>query len=269
MESATPSTDEIDRPYGVSVIDLTDEELQAVDPLPPERRLVVFPFLDQLEEAERDVATLVAFRSLAARGLVRPPTEAQVEVAMSADGENPSIEIGLDESIVGVIRTRKAAPTVVCAQRTIGERSDYCYWYVVDDEAALEEFVETKGLHRFRAMETRLVPGALYGYLNPERAAGRDGATFQEAAIKTVDGQTPAVELQKLGEAHAIGEFLVRGPQASDHPRIVAVAAGPGGLHVAEVRFGSGEPVRIREVSAATLHSRIEQILDPAIAPAP
>ena len=40
-----PVTDEVDGEYGVHVIDLTDEELQAVNPLAPSERLVIYPFL--------------------------------------------------------------------------------------------------------------------------------------------------------------------------------------------------------------------------------
>jgi hypothetical protein len=257
-----PSTEDIDHGYGASLIDLTDEELQAVDPLPPEQRLVILPFFDQLPEAEQDTATIVAFRGLAARGLVGPPTEEQVDAAMRSGAEPAPIEIGVNEVIAGILRTRKVAPTIVCAQRTVAGRSDYCYWYVIDGEAAIEEFVETKGLHRFRAMETGLVPLALYGYLNPERAEGRAGETLTVDAAVAVAGQTPALALEQLSQAHSIGEFVVRnGPRPAAHPLMVGVASGPEGLHLAEVRFGSGEPVVMRPVAAATLYERIGQHL--------
>jgi hypothetical protein len=261
-EPASPGiTAETEGGYGVALTDLTDEELQAVDPLPPEQRLVIYPFLDPLQGAERDMAVLVAFRGLVARGLVTPPTEAQVDVALSAGGETGSIEIGVDEAIAGIVGTRRSAPAVVCAQRTVARRSDYCYWYLVDDEAAMEEFVEPKGLHRFRALEARLVPAALYGYLNPDRVNGQDGDTFEESAEAAAGGRTPAAVLEDLGQAHAIGEFLVRSAEPDEHPTIVSVAASPDRLRLAEVRFGSGEPVRIREVAGATLLERIEAAL--------
>lgn len=264
--TASPSTEEIDQGYGTNLIDLTDEELSVLDPVPREQRLAIMPYLDDVDDVTRETATLTAFRSLVARGLVVPPTAAEVEAATNSESTTGSIDIEVHELISGLVQMRKGAPTIVCAQRTVAGRPDYCYWYVVSDDTAIEELVEPKGLHRFHALETRLVRLALYGYLNPERVAGAAGEDHVVEAGVAAGGSTPAAMLEGLASAHTLGEFLVRtGRQPSEQPTMVAVASGPEGLLLAEMRCGSEEPVRVREIDAATLFQRIEAAMTGAM----
>jgi hypothetical protein len=262
----TPSTEAIDSGYGTAVIDLTDEEMQVIDPTPVDERLVVMPYYDDLDEEQRKMAFTTAYRSLLARELVEAPAEEDVEAAQ-AKGPDASIEIGVNEVLSGLAQMRKIAPTIVCAQRTVTDRPDYCYWYILPGGSTLEELVEPTGLHRFRAMDTDLVDVALYGYLNPQRAAGAAGEDVQVDAGEAAAGRTPAQVLSHLGSTNTLGEFIIRhGGTAPENPTLISVGTTDQRVMMAELRYGSGEAVRVREVTASTMYARVKEAVDAALA---
>jgi hypothetical protein len=251
--------------YGVPLLALTDEELQAIDPQALNSRVVVYPYLDELDDDQRHLATVVAFRGLAARDLVKGPDEAEVEAALAAASTpEASVAISVASDLHVILQVRRYATTVICAERTTENGHDFAYWWLPDnDDAVLEEFVEPKGLHRFRAVDRELVAEALWGYLNPLRVPGGEGEPTTLDASVAAAGQSPAALLEQLGEAHAVSEFLTRhGQGPPEQPVMTGVFSGPTGIYLTTITYGTGEPIKLQPVTAAELLTHIKEAVD-------
>lgn len=243
------------------IIDLTDEELAAIDTRTEDTQLVVYPYLDQMSPTKRNEAIVTAFRGLAAREYVTGPDAQQLQAALASGERRPTVDIGMNEALSGLLELRRA-PTVVCMQRTRGERQDFCYYYRVDDDAVLEEFIEPLGLHRFRLVEAGLLPGLLIDYLNPGGLLGYDGQPETVDASVAAAGGAPSELVDRLGAATSFGEFFVRHLEvAGERPPMFGVFAGDDVVYATESHFDSGDPVVVTPVSAGTLRRRVEGLL--------
>ncbi|MGI8695535.1 MAG: hypothetical protein ACR2JQ_02615 [Mycobacteriales bacterium] len=255
MTQTEAMTAEPDVP-SVALLDLTDEELAVFDGA--EDTLVFYPYLSELGEDDRRLAMFVALRGLIARGMVQPP-EDDVLARMRASGTmDAKLEVGLNQAVERILQMRSGAFRAVIAQRSFDGADDCCYFYQVNGEIVLEELVESSGLHHFRLLESGVLPDTVARYLNPTGIEGEDGTTERIDAATAAAGDTPPAMLERLGEATSFGEFVVRRlRKAAEHPPMFGVFAGPGGLHLTEAEFGTGEPVPVTPISAATLRARI------------
>lgn len=241
----------------VPLLDLTDEELAALDG-PPDG-LVVSPYLEELPPAQREQAVLTAFRSLVARGLVEGPTaeQAQSAVRAAAGAELAAVDVRMSEALSQTLTLRRVAPTVLCAQRTYAERSSWRYVHVVDEELALDEVVEPTGLHRFALVRPGDVPDVLLDWLAPEGFDGTDGPAQEVAA----GAEAPGPLLDQLARAQVVADLVVRRRDDDGADVLVGTFAGPGLLVLSTTRSGSGTGVSLRPASRRTVRDVIAEQL--------
>jgi hypothetical protein len=252
-EPATP-------PTALFLVDLTDEELAGIDIRPEPARLIVYPYLDDLDAHDRGQAIAVALRGLAAHGLVQAPDKATLAAALATG----TVDIQMSEVLERVLRWRVAV-RVVCAQRVLDGSESFCYLYLPDEASGLagvlEESVDSAGLHQFRLHEP--ASAAVIGFFfNPAGYSGADGPVEQVDAATAAVGRTSPDLLDRLSRATCSGEFFLRHlDRDGERPSMLGVFSGPEGLYFSETEFGSSRPVRITPVSAGTLRDRIAAVL--------
>jgi len=252
-----------DVPPPVPLVDLTDEELAALDG--PPVGLVVSPYLEELEPAARDVAVVTAFRSLVARGLVLAPTPEQAtaaaRAAATAGEELAAVDVEMAEVLSQVLTLRRVADRVVCVQRTTDGARAWRYLHRVDDELTLDELVEPTGLHRYALVATPALLDVLVDWVVPEGVDGPDGAEVALDASAAADGRAGDALLERLAGAHVLADVTVRGRADAGPGRLLGTFAGPDGLHLSTA-FGTGGQVRLRPVSRRTLRAALADQLE-------
>lgn len=226
---------------------LTDEELSVVarpGPMP------VLPFLDDLLEAEREVARRSAYRSLVARGVVSPPTVEAIAAATALrDG---SVDLEVREDVASVVALREAAQVVVAVARTTATDQDFWYAHLVDDVVLLEE-VSRDGLHRFAlAHAADLEHLAVGAAVHPDAGDG-DGPTLDVDAPHG-DPTPPDAVLERLGAAFVRADLVVRRPGDSEPP-VLAVLSGPDGCWV----VAPGTPTRAEPATAGSARASVAE----------
>jgi hypothetical protein len=239
----------------VPLIELTDEELAAL--AGPPDGLVVSPYLDGLQSAQRDQAVLTAFRGLVARGLVEAPTRGSGAGAPVPDGELVEIEVRMSEALAQTLALRRVAPVVLCAQRTDAERTCWRYVHVVDDELALDEVVEAGGLHRFGLLRPADVPDALVDWVAPDGWHGTDGPATDVAA----SADLPYPLLERLGTARVVADLVVRRTGDGGGDRLLGTFAGPDLLVLSSTRSVPGSAATLRPASRRTVRDAIAEQL--------
>jgi hypothetical protein len=243
-------------PVPVPLIELTDEELAALSG-PPDG-VVVSPYLDGLEAAQRDQALLTAFRSLVARGLVEAPTRESACAAVPvADAELVEVEVRMSEALAQTLTLRRVAPVVLCAQRTDSARTSWRYVHVVDDELALDEVVEAGGLHRFGLLRPADVPEALLDWVVPDGWDGIDGPATDVAAGADV----PLQLLDRLGTALLVADLVVRRAGDGGGDVLLGTFAGPDLLVLSTTRSAPGSAAHLRPASRRTVRDAIAEQL--------
>ena len=253
-----------DVPPPVPLVDLTDEELAALDG--PPVGLVVSPYLEELEPAARDVAVVTAFRSLVARGLVLAPTPEQAtaaaRAAATAGEELAAVDVEMAEVLSQVLTLRRVADRVVCVQRTTDGARAWRYLHRVDDELTLDELVEPTGLHRYALVATPALLDVLVDWVVPEGVDGPDGAEVALDASAAADGRAGDALLERLAGAHVLADVTVRGRADAGPGRLLGTFASPDGLHLSTTAFGTGGQVRLRPVSRRTLRAALADQLE-------
>jgi hypothetical protein len=240
----------------VPLIELTDEELAAL--CGPPDGVVVSPYLDGLEAAQRDQALLTAFRSLVARGLVEPPTRESARAAVAvADADLVEVEVRMSEALAQTLALRRAAPVVLCAQRTSSERTSWRYVHVVDGELALDEIVEAGGLHRFGLLRPADVPEALVDWVVPDGWDSTDGPATDVAAGADV----PVPLLERLGTALLVADLVVRRAGDGGGDVLLGTFASPDLLVLSTTRSVAGSATTLRPVSRRTVRDAIAEQL--------
>lgn len=240
------STVAADLPAVVFVEVLTDEELSVVAAPGP---MPMMPFLDDLPEAEREIARRSAYRGLQARGIVDPPTpEALAEAVALRTG---AVELMVRSDIASVVALRAEPQVVVAVARTVVTGQDFWYAHVVEDVVLLEE-VSGNGLHRFALAEGEDLVDLVLGAV----VHGEAGDAFGEPVVGTAghgDPTPPDEVLTSLGAAFVRADLVVRRPGDSEPP-ILTVFSGPGGCWV--VRASEFQVVA-EPVTAATARSLV------------
>lgn len=244
-------------PVPVPLLDLTDEELAALDGAPD--GLVVSPYLEELAPAARDQAVLTAFRSLVARGVIDGPTGDQVRHAVreAAGSDLTPVDVRMSEPLSQALTLRRVASTVLCAQRTNAELSSWRYVHVVDDELALDEVVEPTGLHRFGLLRPADVPDVLLDWLAPEGWDAEDGPAQQVGAA----GAAPDALLERLATAIVVADVVVRRAGDSGGDLLIGTFAAPGLLVLSTARSGDGSGTSLRTASRRTVRGVIAEQL--------
>ncbi len=210
---------------------LTDEELAI---LAPENGIVVSPYLQDVPEAHRDLATRTAYRGLLARGIVDPPTAADTREALSrGDGE---VQLMVRQDVRSIVALREAARLVVALARTTATGQDFWYAHVVDDVAVLEE-VGSDGLHRFALTDAARLPR-----LTAAAAVHPDCGDASGDPVRLTAGPgdpTPPDEvLERLGAAVLTSDVVVR-HVGDARPVMLGLFTGPDGAWVTTVERGS------------------------------
>lgn len=238
----------------VPLVDLTDEELAAIRPVPDAERLVYYPWLENLDPDQRDTAVVTAFRSLAARGLITPPgRDTDPDEPPPGGPDTPvAVTIGVDPLIAGALDLRDQAQLVVAVQRRIGGWDDYRYWHITGPDLTVDELVEPKGLHRLRTLPTANVIEAVLRYLNPAGVTGADGPAETVDPAAAITGEAPSDLLDRLAAAHAVCTVVIRRP-GTELPPLLGVFALPDALVIDEAAYATGGPNAFRPVSAQTL----------------
>ena len=222
----------------------------------------VFPVLGAMSREHREVATVTAYRSLVARGLVEAPTpEEEAEAVRRARSEGPEhveVPVRVAESLAHVLTLRAGAQLAVAVSRMTAVGEDYRYAYVVED-LVVEEHVTATGLHTFALSARAGLAALLAGWaVHPEASDGTGEAVELPAGE---DPTPPEHLLDRLGAALVRADVIVRRP-ADDRPALVGVFSGPGGTWLSEARRGSGEPVALTPVPV----SRVRAVLAETVA---
>lgn len=208
-------------PVTVFVEVLTDEELSVVA---RPGTMPVTPHLDELPEAEREVARRAAYRSLLARGIVDPPTpEAIARATGVRDG---SVDLMMRQDVASVVALRAAPQAVVAAARTTATGQDFWYAHVVDDIVLLEE-VSRDGLHRFALAGAEHLDDLVVGAVLHPDAGDADGPALPMTTAAG-DPTPPDEVLQRLGAAFLRADVVVRRPGDTEPP-VLTVFSGPDG----------------------------------------
>lgn len=248
MSSETSPTNYL----GTSVIDLTDEELAAIDPVPVGQRLVVMPWFDGLKQDQQQLAIVTAMRGLVARGLVQAPSEDEVARVVPAGEVQATVTVDMDADIARALTVRRSACRVVAAQRTAGSREDHLYLYESEDGSLLAELVEPKGLHRLGLPATGSLAAALEAYLLPGDWPGYDGEPMVVDAQTAADSGASAQLIKTLGSCWVQAEFVVRLVGSPPRPpRVHGLSAGPDGIYATCIEVGRGEPVTVTPITRA------------------
>lgn len=260
----TPGPTTPERSASVPLVDLTDEELAALDGMPV--GLVVSPYLEELPPAARDVAVVTAFRSLVARGLVVAPTAQQAtaanRTAATAGAELAEVDVEMAEVLSQVLTLRRVADRVVCVQRTSGQARAWRYLHRVDDALTLDELVEPTGLHRYALVATPSLLDVLVDWVVPEGVDGPDGDEVALDASAAADGRAGDALVEQLAGAHVLADVTVRGRDDAAPGVLLGTFAGPAGLHLTTTAFGTGGRVRLRPVSRRTLRTALAEQLE-------
>lgn len=240
---------------------LTDEELVV---LRADHPVVVLPHYEALAPTAQQVARHTAHRSLRARGMQWQP---RTETAL------------LPEPVSHLLEVREHAPSVLVGRLTVQEdptlddpsagrtTSTDLYAHVVDD-LALVESVDGDGLHTFVAMDRAELADYLQLRLPRDDDRLVRGAT-DAAGPLTVDldalvrGEAPEVaDLLGQVRAHLDVTCWHRGPVA-DRTLLGVVLTERHGW-VAELEYGSPEPVELTPLELSQVGRRVTELLPSA-----
>lgn len=172
---------------GYALPTLTDEEIVALDGI-NHKQAVALPWLDTHRD-QLELACNVALRTLLSKGLVFP---------VSINDETVPSRLGAVEPIRGVMALRRLSQRVIIAELTKAENEKVWLYTYIHDETALQELVDSSGIHAFSICRTVDAAGTIMDLAN---AAGVD----------TPDGPAETLTSAQF-EAKAAREFAdVRG----------------------------------------------------------
>jgi hypothetical protein len=242
----------------VPVIALTDEELAALDGGPGAPPVAPRPWLDQQDEASRELVCQVALRGLAARGIVVPTGDVE-------DGRRSVV--AMHQDLRAVLLMRHSALALVAAQRQGNAESTHRMLFLHDDGAVLEEEVTPHGVHRLTVTCAATAAERLATFVDPSGAAGEQrqesARTVSLADVAAGDGLPRLDGVQFLT---LVGRLTAPAPDGADAPaaRRLTVYALPDRVVVAEPAvLDSGEAgLTLTAVGAAPLVQRLAALLD-------
>lgn len=230
---------------------LTDEELSVVarpGPMP------VNPFLDELDDSQRETARRTAYRSLLARGVLDPPTPAAI--ARAAAVRDGSVDLPVRDDVRSLVALREGAELVVAVARSAAAWQDFWYAHVVKDVVLLEQ-VSSDGLHRFALLEAHDLPAALLAAaVHPDAGGAPTGGPLPVSAAGE-DPTPPDEVLERLGTAFLRADVVVRRVDDTDPPALT-VFSGPDGCWVVDA---SDEPLRAEPLDVDATRAQVGDAL--------
>ena len=128
---------------GYALPTLTDEEIVALDGI-NHKQAVALPWLDTHRD-KLELACNVALRTLLSKGLVFP---------VSVNDETVPSRLGAVEPITGVMALRRLSQRVIIAELTKAENEKVWLYTYIHDETALQELVDSSGIHAFSICRT-------------------------------------------------------------------------------------------------------------------
>lgn len=215
----------------------TAEELAAIDPRPPDQRLVALPDVDRLGGAGRHGALQAARRALGAQQLV--------------DDE------GRPVGPLRLVHELRTAPNLVgVVTRFHGAERHDTYLYGLGTVAVLEERPGTDGVHRFVLRSPARTGSVLARWSDPDGHAGDTDQELEEHA-------EPAAVDDLLASASTVTTVAVVGGDATSPARRAAVHVLVGEGCRTWVLAATAPPARwvAREVSGPTLAVTLEALL--------
>lgn len=235
------------------LIDLTDEELAAIDTRPPRERLVVYPYLDELPEHDREVMIIAALRGLVTRGHVELPGPTELAGLLSATSHTAQVPVRLNPGLQQLLNFRRQAERIVAAQRTTNGSTEFQYVYRLPDEVALTENVSAGGVHHFQVVDNAQIPAALGDYTNPEAVPGATGRAI------TFD---PSAAHGPLDDLQCFAEILVRDAHHNEPPPLLGIFCTDNALYISRTRFAGHEPIVLTAQDATQLVATIGAFID-------
>lgn len=258
LDAARATSPVADEPDAVPVEVLTDEELAI---LTRPGSIVVMPYLQQVEDSQRDVVTRTAYRGLVARGIVEAPTTAAASAAISRGAGE--VQLMVRQDVRSVVALREGARAVVAVARTTAAGQDFWYAHVVEDVALLEE-VGSEGMHRFALAHAERLPGlAAAAAVHPE--CGDAEGDPAPLTAEPGDPTPPDAVIERLGAALLRCDVVVRyvGDAA---PVLLGLFTGPGGAWVTPVERGSGATPVALPSTAVEARRMVAELVEEAFA---
>jgi hypothetical protein len=244
----------------VPVIALTDEELAALDGGPGAPPVAPRPWLDQQDEASRELVCQVAFRGLAARGIVVPT---------GAVENGGRAVVAMHQDLRAVLMMRHDALALVAARRQGTDESADRVLFLHEDGAVLEEDVSPHGVHRLTVTCAATAAERLAAFVDPAGAAGerRPEPTrpVSLAEVAAGDGLPRVDDVRYLTLVGRLTAPAFEGAALPDVRRLTVYAL-PDRVVVAEpAALSSGETgLTLAAVGAAALRARLAALLDAA-----
>lgn len=227
------------------IITLTDEELAAVD---GEDSVAPRYWYAAQSPVDRDLARAVASRGLAARGW------ATADPAATDVGD---LDLQPTGPLLAVLSLRRnVRRIVVCEQKdAAGARSRV--YYLPDGSTALEEAVNTGGLHRFSTLPVFDVATELARWSDPQQTP--EPAEPWEQTLRS-DAEVEAVAAERLSGSR-LASVIVLVDRRAGVPREsrVSVYVEPGR---ACMTFVTGKTVTLKDVGHGELRRQLSTIID-------
>lgn len=228
---------------GDYVVTLTDEEIVALEGVES-----VAPrfWYDALPPAVRDTAVAVAARSLVARGwAVADPT------AVSVD----DLALEALEPLRPALAMRRTARVIVIAEQKLESETRARVYYLQPDGSALEEAVNSGGLHRFTIMPEHAAVAELASWCDPFEAPAPVRPREQAVGERDIADAVAALDEPRVVTVVAV--VSARGERQVE--RYLSVYAGAERLVVGSPE-GSG--VRLTDVARPGLAERLATMVE-------
>lgn len=224
---------------------LTDEEIVAVD---GEESVAPRFWYDAQPPASRQLAVTVAARGLVARGwAIADPTATRLDdLALEPVGP-----------LLAVLGLRRPASFIVLAEQRLETETRARVYYLHDeDDMALEEAVNSGGLHRFSTLPTRAAVSELAAWCDPFDTPPPPRAWELSLGSTSTLESAAATELADTRIVTAVA--VVAGDHEPPIERYLSVYVGPDRLSVGGLEDGV---LRLRDVGRRYLVDRLQTML--------
>lgn len=225
----------------------SDEEIAALM-FEGEDRPVPTPWLDSLEEQERELAVAMGMRSLTVRGLVE---------ALPLDDVSGTIRQTSPPEVWALLGMRRFAQAVVVAERKTTLGTDWIVLYGQGQDRWLAEFITAQGFHEFvlaRSLDTALALLSWSG-VDPEAAVPDLDLLL---TIDQVQQQDP--RLEPVGRSLVAVTLSHTGLAAPDRTQWYGLYSGPEGTYLSR-REGAQGMVRFRGEAFAAVEEFVAALL--------
>lgn len=227
------------------VVTLTDEEIVAVDG--PESVAPRF-WYDALPPASREVAVAAASRGLVARGwaAANPVAESVADLALEPAGP-----------LLAILGLRRSARLIVLAEQKLEAETRARVYYLLAAGMALEEAVNSGGLHRFTTMSTATAIAELTAWCDPFETPRP--ATPRVLTVDA-DADLAALGAGALGDTRVVTVVAaVSGRTARPVERYLTVYGSPDRLVLAA---REGSQMRLRDIGRPDLGERLAMMVE-------